>query len=209
MLIVFFFILLIGLAGFAFVFTKALKGRDMPGSVLLRPLDRLPRSASVELAPVSLADGSEQIVEFKAVCEADGLKIVKLEQMIDEKNRMITDLQKSSQLGHDHDEQVDGLKQILQAQIEELKQQNRQLKAEVTRLSEENIDLQTKVYAGQVPKPPAIERIEIHPAASSRLLETVPDPVVEKDQGHSENIQGQVNSLSLHDVFGGEEEKNS
>jgi hypothetical protein len=205
MLIVFFLILLIGLAGFAFVFTKALKSRAMPEPVLLRPFDKLPHPVPVEPMPVT--DGSDQIVQLKALCVADEQKIVKLEQMIDEKNGMIEDLKKGFQSGDDHQAQVDSLKQILQAQIEELKQQNKQLKSEVARLSEENIDLQTKVYAGQVPVQPVVERIVIHPAASVDMSGTAPEPVVEDNKGHAENIQ--MNSLSLHDVFGGEEEKNS
>ena len=201
MLIVFFLMLLIGLAGFAFVFTKALKNRAVPEPLPLGSLERMPRPASLELAPPPLvlsADEPAQVVELKALCEAGRLRVLKLEQMIDEKNSIIADLQKNSSSGYDHQEQVDGLKQILQAQIDELKGQNKQLKGEVERLSGENLDLQTKVYAGQAPRPPAVEHIEIHPAALT---------AAEPPKEHTGNAQ--VNSLSLHDVFGGEEEKNS
>jgi len=214
MFIVFILILVVGLAGFAFVFMKALKGRDAPEPVLLRPLDKpsekLSGPSKAEAAPVLIPTGDPaQVARLKALCQEEQLKSVKLEEMIDEKNKMIEDLQKSSRSGHDHDAQVDGLKQILQAQIEELKQQNRELKAEIARLSQENIDLQTKVYAGQVSREPPAEQIVIHPAASTFESEKAPEPAVEEKKEHPENAHGQVHSLSLHDVFGAEEEKNS
>jgi chromosome segregation ATPase len=212
MLIVFILILLIGLAGFAFVFTNALKSRNDPEAVPLRPLDRFPSLASVQPAPPLLElseDEPAQIVELKAICQASELKITKLEQMINEKNKMITDLQKGLESGHDHEVQIDDLKQILQAQIEELKQQNRQLKVDLARSSEENLDLQTKVYAGEASRGGSADHMEVRPEVSTSLADKVAEPVAEKVQELSQKIDGSANSLSLHDVFGAEEEKNS
>jgi TolA-binding protein len=138
------------------------------------------------------SDEQSQIVELKAIRQASDLKIMKLEQMIDEKNRMITELQKGMQSGHDHEVQIEDLKQILQAEIESLKQQNKQLKSEIARFTEENLDLQTKVYAGEVSKGFSADHMEVRPSSPVH----VPAPT-----------EGQPPSLSLHDVFGGEEQE--
>ncbi len=180
---------MIGLAGFAFVFMKALKGREMAQPVALRPLDGVSLSRGEEQsfpAAELSSDEHDQIVELKAIRQASELKITKLEQMIDEKNRIITDFEKGLRSGHDHEVQVEDLKQILQAQIEELKQQNRHLKTESSRLLEENLDLQTKVYAGERGKSVSSDHMQVRPAASTSLL---------------------PGTISLHDVFGGEEQK--
>jgi hypothetical protein len=203
MLIVFIFILLIGLAGFAFVFTRALKSGNVPEPVGLRPLDRLPPGVTPE------PSGGEVVIPAAPSLREDALKVAKLEQMLVEKNNVIEGLQKSLRSGDDHDAQIESLKQIFQAQIEELKQQNKQLKDEVSRLSGENLDLQTKVYAGQAPASPAVEQIVIHPGASTSPAEEGPAVVAEESEDHSGDIQGPPNSLSLHDVFGGEEESKS
>jgi predicted RNase H-like nuclease (RuvC/YqgF family) len=179
MLTVFILILVIGLIGFILVFTKALQGYREQGAGSLRSLDKLAESpvSDLVLSPMRMVDDEAfKAVEVKAVTQAFELKIMKLEQMIDEKNRMITDLQKGLRSGHDHEVQFEDLKQILQAQIEELKQENKKLRSEISRSSEENLDLQTKIYAGQASKGISIQKTE-----------------------------GSVDPLTLHDVFGVEE----
>ena len=111
MLIFFILILLTGLAGFAFVFTKALHHR------------RMFKAVPVEL---SEDDVPSQIVELKAICEVSEVKIMKLEQMLEEKNKIIADLNKGIRSEHDREVQIEDLRQILQGQIEELKKQNKE-----------------------------------------------------------------------------------
>lgn len=210
MLIVFLLIVGVGLAGFALVFMSALKANDRPESVSLRPLDMLPRSAdpsSVSSAADFSSDEHAQIVELKAVCEASELKIAKLEQMINEKNKTITDLQKGIQSGDDQATQIENLKQILQAEIEELKQQNKQLKADLARSSEENLDLQTKVYAGEVSKGFSADHMEIRPVISTAASDKMDSLKPQEDKGSPSESEAPSRTLSLHDVFGDEEEK--
>ncbi len=186
MLIAFIIIVLGGLAAFAFIFMKALKGIDAGRAGTLRPFQADPVTPTVT-APLELsADQPSQIVELKAICQASEMKIRKLELMIGEKNKSIADLKENVRSGQDHGNDIEGLKQILQTQIEELKAQNKSLKSEISRLSQENLDLQTRVYAGEPSRAAAEQPIQIHPVSS-----TSPSP----------------GSLSLHDVFG--EEKTS
>ncbi len=201
---------MIGLAGFAFVFMKAFKGEDVPQTVSLRPFEGLTQPAAASLSTAELStEKPDQLVELKAICEVAEVKIIKLEQMLDEKNRMITDLQNGLRSGHDHELQVEDLKQILQAEIEELKSQNKQLKAEIVRLSDENLDLQTKAYAVQVSRASASEHIEVRAEASTSSLDNAPESVHEKEKSVAPKVDAQGGSLSLHDVFGSEEGKTS
>jgi DNA repair exonuclease SbcCD ATPase subunit len=171
---------------------KVLKGRATLEPVLQGDLNTV-------LQPVPMATDEPLL--------SDGSKIVKLEQMLEEKNKIVAALQKNLQSSDDHEAEINGLKQIFQSQIEALKQQNRDLRSEAVRLSQENLDLQTKVYAGQPPRLSEPEYMAVEPAALSNSSEMVFKSVIEDSKPQLESAQ--ANSLSLHDVFSEAEEKNS
>ena len=70
----------------------------------------------------------------------------------------------------------------------------------VSRLSEESLDLQTKIYAGQTAKERVTGHVEISAAASTGAADE------DDTNKFPQSVQGPANSVSLHDVFGGAEE---
>ena len=219
MFILFITFLVIGLAGFAVVFMKEFKS-EKPQQVSLRNIQPLVGSLGEKAEPApSVVEDPSHLVELKAVREVFDQKILKLEQMLDEKNRLIDGFQKSAYSEQEQQTQMENLKQILQAQIDELKQQNKGLKEELARVLDENMDLQTKVFAVQEQKSPVIEQqVEVRPAIFSAgpvradEIEVLQGPEPSVSPGLVEEKQDQGNTLSLHDIFGtgaGDQEKKS
>ena len=144
MFIVFLVVVVTGVAGFAFVFTRAWKRLVVPVSV----------------EPIEVPG-----IERSLAHESNAL--ITLQQLVDEKNLIITDLQKGLQADDDHAAQVDRLKEIFQGEIEALKQQNRKFKEEIARLSQENLDLQTRIYAATPPRKAVVDHVGVDQEAST------------------------------------------
>lgn len=72
-------------------------------------------------------------------------KCVKLEQILEEKNKILAQLQKDLEDERAHRGEFDSLQSVLQNQITELKTQNRSLRTELERSLEENLHLQTGI----------------------------------------------------------------
>ena len=218
MFILFITFLVIGLAGFAVVFMKEFKS-EKPQQVSLRNIQPLVGSLGEKAEPApSVVEDPSHLVELKAVREVFDQKILKLEQMLDEKNRLIDGFQKSAYSEQEQQTQMENLKQILQAQIDELKQQNKELKTELARVVDENMDLQTKVFAVQGRSVPVQEQVEVRPAIFSagpvRADEVesvqISEPIAPVEI--VQESQDQAKTLSLHDIFGadaGDQEKKS
>ena len=181
MIILFFFILLIGLGAFVFVFMKGLKGVASAKVSFKEPLPSEP----LPVLSVDIPATVSEINLLKDLHQQTLQKVVKQEEMLEEKNKIITALQEGAHTSHDQQGQIESITQIFQSQIEELKGQNKKLKDELSRLIDENMDLQTRVYAAQPakvlaePQPPTVQEIVPKPASSQ-------------------------SGLSLHDVFGDE-----
>ncbi len=150
-----------------------------------QPLTTVMGDPGIVMATPSLEEA--QIIELKAEREASEARIRKLEQLIDEKNRMISEFDKGVISGQEQDVEIEGLKKILWSQIDELKQNNKKLKAEIERLLQENMDLQTKVYA--------VSGL----ASTSVVVKPVDGQAGEEVfAGKTDGLQG---ALVLHDVF--------
>ena len=132
MLILFLILVVLGLGSFAFVLMKELKGA--------------PSGEGVQPVAV-VSDTSDEYIELKAMCEAATQKSIQLEKMLEEKNAVINQLKKTSLSGDEHQAQVDSLKDIMQHQIEALKEQNKVTKEELSHVLEENVALQAKAFA--------------------------------------------------------------
>jgi hypothetical protein len=94
--------------------------------------------------------------------EATLARVANLEKMLDDKARVIAALRKEASGGYVDDARLEELKLLFLAQIKELKDTNRRLKDECRRLSEENTDLQMRLFAGtdRSPLAPVVTRVE-------------------------------------------------
>ncbi|MFH0754923.1 MAG: hypothetical protein V2A70_10195 [Candidatus Omnitrophota bacterium] len=132
MLVLFLASVVLGLGVFFFLFMKAFK----------EPL--------VDVVAVNVEDplkSSQDRADYQVMIGAANEKIRTMEKLLDEKNALIGQWQRSSSSGEIHHDQVESLKGILQGQIDTLKRQNRDLKQELAQALEENIALQAQVYA--------------------------------------------------------------
>ncbi len=181
MIVIFLLLLLAGLGAFVLVFMKALKG-NVPVQVSLQDIEpsRPVPEPSADI-PAGLSNGDLLKEQYQQILQ----KVSKQEELLEEKNRIIVALQESAHASHEQEGQIDNIRQILQSQIEELKAQNKKLKDELARVTDENMDLQTRVYAAQ----PAKVLAAPQPPAARESLPKATDP---------------AGTLSLHDVFGGE-----
>ncbi len=156
MLILFLFLLVLGIGGFLFVFLKEFK--DGGSSPIAAPIVAASSSGVV----------SQELVELKAVYEACKQKVVKLERLIEEKNEAIAEFEKNVLSKDDHQLQVEKLKQILQGQIDVLKQENKRMREELSGVLEENVSLQAKAFAIDARKSPD-QHVDIVPVKPSLL----------------------------------------
>lgn len=198
MLILFIVIMLAGLGAFAYVFMQASKTAADEPKVSLRDIQQAAEVVSVKLPQPDIS--TAELATLKIKNEEAELRIAKLEEMLAEKNRTIAALEQGVSSKEDQQGQMDNLKNIFQSQIEELKGQNKQLKDEMSRVLEENLDLQTRVYAARASAPSAAEVVEVRPMAEAEPSVQATHEVPQKSVS-----QG---GLSLHDVFGGEEQGN-
>lgn len=213
MLVVFLLIIVVGLVAFALVFKKELGGEGPPAAkegLHLQdfPLSKNPAPDKTVQPPVpkpaeSKPTGREENPGIKEeLLQKLDQKCFKLEQLLDEKNRVLAKLEEELKHEQNHRPGIDGVKEVLQQEIEELKLQNKQLKEEMSRILEENVALQSKVsglekvLGGQMTAPfveqggPAIE-----PTQGIKL--NLPEPSGVSDAGHPAE-----SALTLRDVFG-------
>jgi predicted RNase H-like nuclease (RuvC/YqgF family) len=131
-------------------------------------------------------------------------KCSKLEQILEEKNRIVAKLEESFRHEQNNRQETDGVKQIFQQEIEQLKGQNKQIKNEMAKILEENLALQSKVTTlekvlGGQKNAPFVEQggpaTELRPG-SSLPLSAGPDS---KGAGRPAE-----EGLTLRDVFGDE-----
>ncbi len=131
-------------------------------------------------------------------------KCVKLEEILEEKNRILSRLEEDLKNEQSHRHEFEGVKEILQQQIEELKVQNKQLKEELSRSLEDNLALQTKMRDLD-------KTMKGHKAAPFVEAEPPSGPVLASDpiQIHPAAPIGQPppNRPSLGEIFGKETDK--
>jgi hypothetical protein len=155
MLVLFPLIIVAGLVAFFFVFKKELKGEvsqvQEPPHL---PDFALPKGASSQktveapLAKKAVAPSPEQH-QLKDIKDKLDQKCTKLEQILEEKNQILTRMEVDLKNEQVQRQEFDGVRAILQQQIEDLKLQNKQLKEEIARVLGENLALQTKAYGAE------------------------------------------------------------
>ena len=174
---------------------------------------------------------SSSRVELKEMTQtiADKLdqKCIKLEKILEEKNRILDRLQKDLESERSHRGEFESLKGILQQQIDDLKLQNRNLKDELDRVLQDSLRLQAglpvvnattnispiidpPLKALAQPNPLAADFVradpdnEIIPAAPEKtlILGGAEDDDSRKERKPLGGNQGQ--GISLHDIFGGD-----
>jgi hypothetical protein len=173
-----------------------------------------PSSSSKDQAP------KEELRDIKqALVDKLDQKCVKLEQILDEKNRILAQLQKDLENERAHRGEFESLKGILQQQINDFKAQNRSLKEELERALQENLRLQTgmvmssdKAPASQLPfvSPSgdvAKERLSSDDYVRAEPDDVIPSHPLEKAAESGEGSDGRApdSSLTLKDVFGEEQ----
>jgi seryl-tRNA synthetase len=137
MFILFLFIVIAGIGGFFFVFLKEFKsGPSLPSTVQ-------PHTADIP----------DKNMDLRSMHEASVKKIEKLEKLIEEKNALIEQLQANHPSKDEHQAQIDTIKQIFQDQIDILKKEHRSTKDELSRIVEENVSLQARIFAFDSRKP--------------------------------------------------------
>ncbi len=198
MFILFIAFILTGLVWFAVVFMKEFGGGKMRPVASTAPAGTEPEEGQG-------ADGQDRMTELKVQREAFEQRILKLEQMLEEKNQLIGEFQKNAYSEQEQQQQMEGLKQIFQKQIDELKEQNKELKREITRILQENMDLQAVAFAGQGRQAPAPSDIRPpEPVAPVVPPEEVVDvrvsaPLAPPAPAQEKKAPG--GTLSLHDIF--------
>ncbi|MBF0388441.1 MAG: hypothetical protein HQL20_11450 [Candidatus Omnitrophica bacterium] len=118
-----------------------------------------------------------------------GERFNKLEQMLEEKNRLLSVaaqdlLNERAQRG-----EFDKLKEILQQQIEDLKAQNKRVKEDLTKALNDNSELRSRMASIAFMDDPA------------RTGKNSPQQPSEKFEQFFNSKAGEVPALSLHDVF--------
>lgn len=102
-------------------------------------------------------------------------KSAKLEEMLEEKNRILARLEEDLKNEQGHRYEFDGIKEILQQEIEDLKSQNKKLKEELAQVFEENLALKSKAYGlekarGGQQEAPFVQAETLPPALVSGAL---------------------------------------
>jgi hypothetical protein len=217
MLVVFLLIIVAGLLAFIFVFKKELGREPPPAKEEPHLQDFSPSKSPVPEKSVPpptakpVATGSAGRDELpgrqEALAQKFDQKYVKLEQILEEKNRILARLEEDLKHEQDHRQEIDGVKEVLQQQIEESKLQNKQLKEEMSRILEENLALKSKV--GSLEKVLGGQKIAPFVEQGSSAMESA--------QGASMNLPGgpgvkvgvppAEGGLTLRDVFGDETEQ--
>lgn len=178
-------------------------------------------TASQDMAP------KEELRDIKqALVDKLDQKCIKLEQILEEKNRILAQLQKDLEDERAHRGEFESLKTILQQQIDDLKAQNRSLKDELERILQENLHLQTGLVmpsdithksqrpAGGRAQEPRGEK----PERAADYVCAEPDDIIptnppktgsEGSLSEGEGRDGSDKSLSLKDIFGEEDKPKS
>ncbi len=155
-------VIVVGLAVFGVLLTKELKSGVLGGE---KNSGSLPPSGSLA------ASDSGGIL---------GERCQKLEQLLDEKNRILSQVERELSDERAHRSEFESLKDILQRQIEDLKAQNKKIKEDSSKALQGNAD-----PSANLPQP----KVET-PAASSEKF----------DQFFNVN-KAPAPALSLHDIF--------
>lgn len=130
----------------------------------------------------------EELKDIKqALVDKLDQKCIKLERILEEKNKILEQMQKDLELERSHRSEFESLRTILQQQIDDLKAQNRTLKDEFDRILQENLRLQARLVSA-----PNHEILNGNPAhnqelnnserhrepASSPLINVGPDEII-------------------------------
>ena len=199
MIFIFLGIMMVGLALFAVVFMKEFKGGvieedcSLPLPDLKRPNDLMAKKVSLRESDVPVVPGMEKAASSDAAVSGGilGERYHKLEQMLEEKSRLLAQAEQELSNERSHRAEFESLKDILQRQIEDLKAQNRRSKEDLARALQDNADL--------VFKPSLVRPAE--PSPEMPPVAPVPAPATEKfEQFFSANESG-AQALSLHDIF--------
>lgn len=151
-IVVYIALVLVGVVALVLTFIRETReGTTAP--LPLAPQPVLARQNNASAPEKELKDIKEALVE-----KLDQ-KCVKLEQILDEKNRILDRLQKDLESERSHRNEFEGLKAVLQQQIEELKAQNKQLREEIERILQENIRLQSGLASFSSPAAPSVPAV--------------------------------------------------
>jgi hypothetical protein len=214
MLVIFLLIIVAGLAVFFFVFIKEFKEGSPRVQAQAEPhlqdfdstKNPVGKKAVESQPPKPPSGGSAEREELKDIKDALVQKLdqkcVKLEQILEEKNRILARFEEDLKHEQTQRQEFDGVRAILQQQIEELKLQNKQLKEEMARILEENLALQSKTYGLEK----ALGKEKAGPAVEPGILSA--DPILPDSLtiggGVNEKTAGDLprDGLTLSDVFG-------
>ena len=156
-IVVFLLVIVLGLGAFFFILMKEMKGVPQTSAPSLSKNDTSPHlgagalnfNAAVMGGPIvpSLKNGHQDVQD--AFVDKLDQKCLKLEQMLDEKNRTLAKLQEDIQHERSHRKEFENFKDILQCQIEELKMQNKKLREDLARAVQgNNFQAQAKTGGG-------------------------------------------------------------
>ena len=155
-IVAFLLFVILGLGIFFFILMKELKKAPQDeASSLSKDGMALPSRAGASLFASGLIGGlgvpslrnAHQDTKEAFVDKLDQ-KCLKLEQILDEKNRILAELEAELQNERSHRGEFESLKDILQNQIEDLKDQNRKLKDDLARILQDNLEAQGKIAGG-------------------------------------------------------------
>jgi hypothetical protein len=214
MLLAFLLIIVVGFVVFILVFKKEL-GREPP-PVKAEPhlQDFLPSKSPAQVKSVQpslakpAASGSAGRNELSVSQEVPAQKLdqksVKLEQILEEKNRILATLEEDLKHEQNLRQEIDSVKAVLLQQIEEFKLQNKQLKEEMSKILAENLALQSKVGSlekvlGGQQTAPFVEQGSSAMESTRRVSLNLPGEPDVKAKGQSNE-----GGLTLRDVFGDE-----
>ncbi len=195
MLFIFLAIIVLGSGLFGFVFMKefksgALGDKEAPVPPRLEPS----RSLSAE-SGFHLRESDVQAVPGMETPVGDipagllGERCNKLEQMLEEKNRLLKQAEQELLNERAHRGEFESFKEILQRQIEDLKAQNRRIKEDLSKALQNNIEQQAV--------PAAVEPPAVVPPAAPEAAENSS----EKFEQFFNNKGAGSPALSLHDIF--------
>ena len=227
MLITYLFVMGIVLVVFVIGGLIVLKGQGRNGVTLGKDVATEPVAPS-DVSPAGKAPvPQEELQDIKqALVDKLDQKCIKLEQILEEKNRILAQLQKDLESERAHRGEFESLRAILQQQIDDFKAQNRNLKEELERSLQENLRLQTGMMmpsggearserpadtaiAAQEPRksqPRGPDYVRAEP--DDEIIPANPKPPsAQETPRESPDQEGPEDSLTLKDIFG-EENKN-
>lgn len=131
----------------------------------LREQPPLPQATGSLLPAAAMGITASELVDLRAAWHASAQKSLRLEQALEARNIRIAALEKELGPKAGRIDEIEKIRDILQGQIAELREHNKKLKADMALALEENLDLQTRIFAGQTTV--ALQDTSLHTGVSS------------------------------------------